>query len=465
MRAWRFDRWTRIPRGMKSLRLALPWLALAAVAVLFTAAAVAQTKTAADSAKDDGSGIAVRVREDRTRSEVIERAREKVERVREQAERTASRTAATAVRAAQSVPEPPEPPEPPSFDHSDGNDLVRFGEDIEISEGRVIDGDVVAIGGSVTVLGRVRGDCVAVGGTVSVKGKGVVEGDAVSLGGGVSTSDSASIGGSDVSVGKVDFGHMGKVWPAMTATGVLGGGLWMVKTLVGLLITLFLAWVSLLLVRDRIERAATTVNQRFGKSFLMGLLGWVMLVLAVPVGVVALVVAGVIAIVILCITIIGIPVAVLLAIGLVIAIVALIVGVIYAGFLGYLAGAMYLGRRLFGDRVAAKPLYAIAAGVVLIVLLDFVGDLVGTASFFIFHPVGMAFGFAAALLCFLAATAGLGGLMAGGFGRVTIIAADPATGAYQQWGSGPPPPTSESGMPGTPPPPSPPPVGGAPGAP
>ena len=465
MRAWRFDRWTRIARTGKPLRIALSWLALATIVGLFAAAAVAQTSSSGDSAADDESGIVVRVREDRTRGEAIERAREKADRLREQAEQTAARAAEAGVRAAQNIPDPPEPPNVHIYTHGEGNDLVRFGEDIVVPEGRVIDGDVVAIGGSVTVLGRVRGDCVSVGGTVKVEGKGVVEGDAVSLGGGVSTSDSASIGGSDVSVGKFDFGHMSKMWPVMGAAGALGGGLWVIEALVGLLITLFLAWVSLLLLRERIEQGAATVNQRFGKSFLMGLLGWVMLVLAVPVGVVALVVAGVIAIVILCITIIGIPVAVLLAIGLVISIVALVVAVVYAGFLGYLTGAMYLGRRLFGERVAGKPLYAIAAGVVLIVLLDFAGDLIGTVSFFIFHPVGMAFGFAAALLCFLAATAGLGGLMAGGLGRVTVIAGDASSGTLRQWGSSLSPPPPNEPPPASPTAgPAPPPASGPPDA-
>jgi hypothetical protein len=140
---------------------------------------------------------------------------------------------------------------------------------------------------------------------------------------------------------------------------------------------------------------------------------------------------------------------VLLAIGMVLAIVALVVGVVYAAFLGYLAGAMFLGRRLFGERVAAKPLYAIAAGAILIAVLDMVGELIGTVSFFIFHPVGMAFGFAAALLCFLVATAGLGALMSGRVRGIAIIADDGPSGGYAQWGSMPPkPPPSPAGAPG-----------------
>jgi hypothetical protein len=103
------------------------------------------------------------------------------------------------------VPQPPNPPggadapdvpEPPDFEYdydSGDNAIVRFGEDITISADKVIDGDVVAIGGDVIVYGRVKGDCVSVGGTVDVRGNGVVEGDAVSMGGGVSTSDSGTV--------------------------------------------------------------------------------------------------------------------------------------------------------------------------------------------------------------------------------------------------------------------------------
>ncbi|HEU4724219.1 MAG TPA: hypothetical protein VFU59_02865, partial [Candidatus Eisenbacteria bacterium] len=290
-----------------SFRFVVALLVLAAALAAPVSIGLAQTKTTvksgADSVSSDESGINVRVRETTTGGSA--RIQAKIDRAIERAHQQAEKSAQIATEAG--IPEPPEPPEPPDFDHSEGNDLVRFGEDITIPEGRVIEGDVMAMGGSITVLGRVKGDAVAFGGTVHVKGKGVVEGDAVSLGGGVVTSDSASVGGSDVSVGKFDFDHMNRMWPMIGAIGMLGTGAWLVKVLVGLMITLFLAWLSLLLLRERLEHAASIVHERFGKSFVMGLLGWVLLVLAIPVGIIALVLTGVIGIVILCITIIGIP--------------------------------------------------------------------------------------------------------------------------------------------------------------
>lgn len=405
MRASRSSSWMRSARALMSFRLLVSLLVLVASFAVPFSSAMAQTKTttksAADSASSDESGINVRVRETTTNTARI---REKVDRVLERAGRHTEESHSN-------LPTPPDPPEPPDFDASEGNDLVRFGEDITIPEGRVIEGDVVAVGGSITVLGRVKGDAVSVGGTVRVQGKGAVDGDAVSLGGGVQTSDSASIGGSDVSVGKVDFQRMNRLWPMIGAVGVLGTGAWLVKVLVGLLITLFLAWISLLLVRSRLENAATVVHERFGKSFVMGLLGWVLLVLAVPVGIIALVLTGVIGVVILCITIIGIPVAILLVIALVLGVIGIVVGALYTGFLGYLAGTMFLGRRLFGEKVATRPLLAIGAGVLLIAVLKGAAEVIGALSFFAFHPVGMAFGFAAWLLSFIVASAGLGALI------------------------------------------------------
>jgi hypothetical protein len=445
MRAWHFNSWMRITRAPKSYRLFLAILVGALATLAPLSAGVAQTKTTKADSTDE-SGFNVRVREDASSGTSA--------RIRQKVDRAVQRAKERAEQAGSNIPEPPEPPEPPDFDHSEGNDLVRFGEDITIPEGRVIEGDVVAVGGSITVLGRVKGDAVSVGGTVHVEGKGVVEGDAVSLGGGVQTSDSASVGGSDVSVGKFDFDHMNRMWPMIGALGMLGTGAWLIKVLVGLMITLFLGWISLLLLRERLEHAAGIVHERFGKSFVMGLLGWVLLVLAIPVGIIALILTCVIAIVILCITIIGIPVAILLIVALVLGVIGIVVGALYAGFLGYLTGTMFLGRRILGQRVAAKPLLAIAAGVLLIAVLRFAGELISALSFFAFHPVGMAFGFAAALLSFIIASAGLGALIIGRFGKGSgrVYGGYSAT-MGSQWGSTPPP------TPPTPPTPAPGPAG------
>jgi hypothetical protein len=404
MRAWRSDSGARTASSLRTPRRSFLLVLLAfLIAGLSPApaalAAPARTHTPARPAADttsDESGFRVRVSE------------------------TKSGTHAPALPPkpdavdAPDVPVPPDVPEPPDAGNNDDNgenDLVRFGEDITIPADKVVEGNVVAIGGNVTVLGRVKGDVTSVGGTVEVKGKGVVEGDAVSLGGGVNTTDSASVAGSNVSIGSHRFWHGWGMMPMLGLMGVVGFGTWLIGTLVKLLLMIFFAWIALLLWKDGITRAANKLRDQFGKSFLWGLLTMAGLVVAIPVGIISLVLLAAIAVVILCITIIGIPVAVLLVIALVLAIIGLIVGAIFLFFLGYVNGLLYLGRRVLGERGRDRsPLFAIGLGLVLVAGLRLAGQLASFAGVILFHPLGIAFGIAAGALCFILTVAGLGAL-------------------------------------------------------
>jgi hypothetical protein len=86
------------------------------------------------------------------------------------------------------------------------SDIVRTGESITIDADQTVGGDVVSIGGSITVLGRVRGDVVAIGGEVTVKDGGRVDGDAVSIGGRVNREPGSHIGGQNVGMSFVPAG-------------------------------------------------------------------------------------------------------------------------------------------------------------------------------------------------------------------------------------------------------------------
>lgn len=86
-------------------------------------------------------------------------------------------------------------------DSDHGGDVVRMGDDIHVKPGEVVGGDVVSIGGSVTIDGTVLGDAVSIGGDMSLGDSAVVAGDAVSIGGGVTKSASAKVGGESVQVG------------------------------------------------------------------------------------------------------------------------------------------------------------------------------------------------------------------------------------------------------------------------
>jgi hypothetical protein len=402
------------------------WIPLTFVAFWFALAlywspasgATPTAKTAAsDSTATDG-GFRVRVREEGGTSK-IEAARYALERAKEEARRV--RAEARASR----VPVPPEPPDQPDkpdvpehikFDNSD-NDVVRFGEDITIPEDKVIDGNVVAIGGSVTVLGRVKGDVTAIGGAVHIKGKGIVEGDAVSMGGGVTTSDSGTVAGSNVSLGGF---HMGSCpWPMLGLFGAVGTGiLGIVTSIVKLLLTGFFAWLALLFIGNRMTHAVDVMSQRFGKSFLWGLLGWAAMVVAIPAGIVLLVLVGVVAIAILAITIIGIPLAILLAVALVLGIVGICVGALVAVFVGFLNGAMYLGRRILAKNaaLAGKPIVAVLVGLVLLFVLRLAGELLQLIGFLFFHPFSIALGIAAGALAAIVTTSGFGAMLLTRFG-------------------------------------------------
>ncbi|HEX5032379.1 MAG TPA: hypothetical protein VFX78_13090 [Candidatus Eisenbacteria bacterium] len=417
MRAYRSSARTRVAPHSLSL---LPWLLLLTGLVLAVGRAGGATPTPPKPAAppDTTGGFRVRVSEEGEPSSLrIRRQEERVRREVERAKREAARVRAN-------LPNPPDVPDAPDVPDlnidldSNDNNLVRFGEDIVIPADKVIDGDVVAIGGDVTVYGRVKGDCVSVGGTVNVKDKGVVEGDAVSMGGGVTTSDSASVGGSNVSLGS-PWTHSHAFWPMVGLFGAVGTGIWLVHTLVRLALTIFLAWLALLLARERMVYAVDTMYARFGRSFLWGLAGFAGSLVALPTAIVLLILVGAIAIAILAITIIGIPVAIVLLLGLILGIIGLVLAVVVAVFLGFLNGAMFLGQRVLGRTTerGRNPLLAIAVGVLLITALKVAGKLIGVLGLIVFHPLAIALAIATGALAAILTIAGFGAMMQTRFAR------------------------------------------------
>lgn len=77
-------------------------------------------------------------------------------------------------------------------------DLVQLGGDVEIETGRVVEGDVVATGGSVLVRGTVKGNVIALDGSVKLASSAVVAGDVVAFGGNVERESGAKVGGSTI---------------------------------------------------------------------------------------------------------------------------------------------------------------------------------------------------------------------------------------------------------------------------
>jgi hypothetical protein len=198
------------------------------------------------------------------------------------------------------------------IDTDNPNDIVRFGANITVGPGKKIDGDVVAIFGSIDVAGEVMGQVVAVGGDVNVRPSGIIHGGAVAVGGVVNEATGSTITGQNVSVG---------VGPLrlLSLLGILIGGS-VILTFVLYMMLMVVALIVLVLARNRMEGTLEAYDHRMGKCIVYGFL----LTLAfVPV------------LVLLCITIIGIPVAILLPF-------------VYAlaSLVGVACSGIYLGRRL-----------------------------------------------------------------------------------------------------------------------
>lgn len=240
-----------------------------------------------------------------------------------------------------------------------GAGMVRMFSDAHVAADDEVDGDVVAVFGSVHVAGKVTGSVVAVFGSVDFEPGASVGGDAVAVGGGVEDVAGVKIGGQTVSVGiqPLTLGLPGL--PVMLA--FLG---------LGWLVTLFFGWVFAALFPERLARVAITSSRRTLVSFLLGITAFLLM----PVISILLVV-----------TVIGIPIGIMLPF----VYVALL-------FAGQIAGTYVLGckltRRNIGER-GAMP--AIVAGTLLVgsffavgVILWTTPGTVRTVAVF-FHLVGL----------------------------------------------------------------------------
>jgi hypothetical protein len=226
----------------------------------------------------------------------------------------------------------------------EGDGLVRVFSDAEVKPGEHVEGDVVAVFGSVSVSGQVAGNVVSVFGNVTLEPGATVDGDAVAVGGVVRQPPGASIGGQSVSLGLLPV-----AW-GLPALPVLLG-----MIAIGWLITLFFAWILNMLFPERLLRAAITSSRRTGLSLLLGILSLPVMLISV---------------VLLLMTVIGIPVALLLP--------------IFYHFLswaGQVAATYVLGckilRRPLGSGGATAP---IATGAAFIAMFFVAGALLATGS-------------------------------------------------------------------------------------
>ena len=276
------------------------------------------------------------------------------------------------------------------------DDRVRVGASVHVRSDEVVNGDVVAVLGSVDVDGRVTGDVVSVGGSVDLGPDAVVEGEVVVVGGTLDRAPGAQIMGGieEVAWGGPDVHINGPDFHAPFLEGV--GGL--IMTVIWVILLGALAALMYLLARRPVERMAYRISQSPWKAALVGLVAQI---LFFPV--------LVLSIILLAISIIGIPL--LLAVPF--AIVALAVGML----IGFTAVARVIGsaaENRFGWQ-HDNPFVSVLIGVGIIMLVSFFASALGVAG----GPLGVfaiILGILGFVLQYAAWTVGLGALLLTRFG-------------------------------------------------
>lgn len=237
-------------------------------------------------------------------------------------------------------PEPPEAPEPPASVSTRG-EIIRFGQDIHVGPGETVQGDVVAMGGDVTIEGTVRGSVTAMGGDVQLGPASRVSEDVVCLGGTLHEEPGASVGGQRVTAPRTRGAKF-----MLPVLGAIGAGFEIMGLLVGALLLIGLSWLVVKLAPGRTQAALDVIDRDGGSAFMVGLLLWALIIPSVIVLAIAMA--------LLCITIIGIPLAAAVAVGYV-------AFFVVAAFWGAVVGYTLIGRQVHARLKGPAPSLAVAA--------------------------------------------------------------------------------------------------------
>ena len=295
-------------------------------------------------------------------------------------------------------------------------DIVRIGGPVTVEVDERVRGDVVVIGGPVTVDGAVDGEVVVVGGRARFGPEAVVDGEVTVVGGRFDRARSAQLHG--------NINHVG-LWDWDLSGVQLGAGSWrdgvpfawrsgpfrrswdLAGTVIRLLFYALLASVVVAVATGSVERAAARSAAEPLKAGAVGFLAQLLLGPLLVLGVV-----------VLTISIIGIPLLVLVPFA--------VLGVFAIMVAGFAGSAHALGRWVrarFG--LATHPIYvSVWAGIALLLIPTLVGEA--------FELVGGPFGILAVLLVltgvfleYAAWTTGFGAIILNRFGP----ASPPAPGS------------------------------------
>ena len=253
---------------------------------------------------------------------------------------------------------------------SHSGDLSRVGSDIHIQSDEVVEGDVMAIRGDVTVDGHVEGSVVAMGGDVYLSSTARVDRDVVCVGGELHEEPGAIVRGERVSA----LGRQGTrmlkrygVHPGRFEPEPWSGLARAVSAAIWFFVILGVAWLIAHLAPGRTRSAVDTLKREPGWSTLVGFGAWLTTIPSLIA--LSLVVA------LLCITLIGIPLALAALVG-------------YAAFFavlgvwGYVVGVGALGERLAlrQGRSGFSVAQAVVWGVLAVAGLDLAGQLLRNLS-------------------------------------------------------------------------------------
>jgi hypothetical protein len=286
-----------------------------------------------------------------------------------------------------------------------GGDRVRIFGDVHVREGEVLDGQAVAVMGSVSVDGEVDDQVVAVMGSVLLGPNAVVRGDIVTVGGRVNRAPGAEVRGAitEVAIG----GFSPSVWVPFPSVRPRWGGFWdgfggvprLIGTTFRLVLLALLAALALLLARPVVEAAAERLQEAPVHATLVGmfailLLGPVLFLLSL----------------VLVVSIIGLP----LLIGIPFLLVALLLMAL-AGFSGTASAVgRWVRRRV--NLGGASPFVDVCLGVVVILLPLLVARLIALGGWW-GGTIAMPLVAVAVGVEFVAWSAGFGAVLTNTFSR------------------------------------------------
>jgi hypothetical protein len=275
------------------------------------------------------------------------------------------------------APPAPAPPAPRRGNgrriRSSDDDRVNIGGSVTVREGEVVNGDVVAVGGSASVDGEVHGAVVSIGGNVTLGPNASVDEDVVTVGGRLTRDPASRVAGkiSEIGLGNIDFTpwRFGRMW---SVGSMFGSAFALAGTVLRLVILCLFCALVVLLGGSYAERAGVRAAQEPVKSWAIGFLAQLLFLPILVIGSV-----------LLAITIIGIPL-------LFILVPLTLVGVCVVALVGFTGVARYVGHEVSArmNWVETSPYATTIVGIVVILtplllarLLGLAGGLVGPIAF------------------------------------------------------------------------------------